>query len=195
MKKRLLLLIIILPGLIGSAVWAQSADLFPDDAARHIDNPRLDGLKADRYRKESEIALPEGYDENALQRFEIDGGSPNFTYAIDTRAITYGADNAIRYVLAVESRSGARNAYFEAMRCDIKEYRTYGYANPSGAFRRSRDSAWTPVVLDPWQLRKPLAEQILCDDWSRPVSERELKRRLQGSGANRLYDDPAHGFH
>ena len=182
-------------GLIGVAAAAQSADLHPEDAARHRDAPELDGLEADRYRREGEIALPRGYDEAGLRWLDIQGGPAGFRYAMDAGSITYGANGAIRYILVVESSSGARNAYFEAMRCNPKAYRTYGYADASGAFRRSRKSEWIKVGLDPWQMRKSLAEQVMCDYWSKPVEEYELMERLRGFGGSRLQMNDPSGFH
>lgn len=181
--------------LIGVTTVAQSAELHPEDAARHREAPELDGLEADLYRREGEVALPKGYDEAGLQWLDIDGGPNGFRYAMDARSVTYGVNNTVRYILVVESASGARNAYFEAMRCNPPEYRTYGYADASGQFRRSRKSRWIQVGRDPWQMRESLAEQVICDYWSKPVEEYELMERLKGFGNNRWNTNDPSGFH
>ena len=162
--------------------------------AMESDQYELDGLDTQQYEQEGEAALPDGYNEDALQRFSVDGAPKTIVFAIDTDSIRYGAQGAIHYILVATSQTGVSNAYYESMRCDPKQYRTHGYTDSSGKFRRAPQSRWMRVQKDPWRLREALAEQVMCDYWSKPRNKRALVEQLKGLGFDALDNDAVHTF-
>jgi hypothetical protein len=64
-------------------------------------------------------------------------------YAIDPTSLRISGDGVVRYVVVASSGSGARNVFYEGMRCKTAEFKTYA--------RMHTDGQWTPVQKASWK--------------------------------------------
>ena len=56
-----------------------------------------------------------------------------------------GSDEVVRYAIAIESNTGGRNVFYEGMRCDKGEAKTYAFGRPDGEWVRNRYATWRPI--------------------------------------------------
>lgn len=92
---------------------------------------------------ESEAPPPPAFDTNKLVMFDVSINS-SLTYGVDPSTIRISPrDGLVRYVVVAESKSGARNVLYEALRCATGEYKTYA--------RYSSDGKWSLVTEPRWK--------------------------------------------
>lgn len=94
--------------------------------------------------QEMEVQMPAAPQREYLRSFYVSAVTDNLFY-IDTTSLTIGTDGVIRYVLLVETTSGARNVSFEGMRCETRERRMYASGRSDGSWSKSRRNEWVPV--------------------------------------------------
>lgn len=66
-----------------------------------------------------------------LLPFDVSATS-SLTYAIDAKSVSVGSDGVVRYTVVITSPQGARNVYYEGVRCETYESRRYAAADESG---------------------------------------------------------------
>jgi hypothetical protein len=64
-------------------------------------------------------------------------------YELDPSSLRIDQDGVVRYVVVATSPSGARNVYFEGVRCKTSEFKTYA--------RMQSDGQWTAVQQAQWK--------------------------------------------
>jgi hypothetical protein len=85
-------------------------------------------------------------------------------FAIDSRALTVGADGVVRYTMVAISPSGARNITYEGIRCAAFEKKLYAFGHADGAWSRSRRDKWEPIVRNAANRQQAtLAQDYFCD--------------------------------
>jgi hypothetical protein len=85
-------------------------------------------------------------------------------FAIDSRALTVGADGVVRYTMVAISPSGARNITYEGIRCAAFEKKLYAFGHVDGAWSRSRRDKWEPIVRNAANRQQAtLAQDYFCD--------------------------------
>jgi CNP1-like family len=146
-----------------SAAWAQ-----PDEPAW----------------KEADVPPPPAFSDSRLVSFDVSPGS-SLTFAVDEASIDVSRlDGVTRYVMVARSASGARNVFYEGIRCETAEVKTYA--------RLSSEGQWVPVVEPEWKSlfdakvpRHPLrlAKAGVCDGKTNVTIPREVARQLR-SGPN-----------
>ena len=112
--------------------------------------------------KESEIKLPPlPKDENLLQ-FEADAASPH-RFFLDTRSLSIGKDEVVRYTLVIKTAGGATNISYEGMRCDLGQVKVYAYARGRKAWVRARHPEWKEFGVQPsGRYRRVLKRDYFC---------------------------------
>lgn len=65
-------------------------------------------------------------------------------FGIDAKSLTVGKDGVVRFTTVISSPAGARNIYYEGIRCDTYEWRLYAAANEGG-------TEWDHSVSNNWQ--------------------------------------------
>ena len=99
------------------------------------------------WKEEKEIEIPPYPDDDDLLQFEVDGDSSNFEYYIDTKSLSVGKDdNVARYTLIIQSQTGAKNVFYEGIRCDSEEYKLYAFGAAKGGMKRVREPRWQPIL-------------------------------------------------
>lgn len=112
-----------------------------------ISNPYVP-VQDEEYEKkpwqEIEAQLPPLPREENLLPFFVSATAAN-TFRIDGASISIAEDGVVRYVLVVQSPSGAKNISFEGLRCETKERRLYAFGHPDGSWSKARSNQWVGV--------------------------------------------------
>jgi hypothetical protein len=95
---------------------------------------------------EGKVKIPSYPDDGDLLEFYVDGANPNFSYFVDENSLSIGeADKVIRYTLVVKSKTGAKNVFYEGIRCDTEEYKTYAFGVGKNKMKPMREPQWRPI--------------------------------------------------
>lgn len=114
--------------------------------------------------QEAVSALPPLPSDENLRALDADRADPRYEYLLDRASIRRGKDGVMRYVVVVTSPTGSRNVFFEGIRCETDEAKTYAFAGTGSAFSRSTGSRWAPVAIRGVRAyQEYLAAVILCD--------------------------------
>ena len=66
-------------------------------------------------------------------------------FALDAPSITFGKDEAIRYIVVITSSSGAQQVTYEGIRCETYEWRLYATMQSDGKWGKSPNSRWQVI--------------------------------------------------
>jgi hypothetical protein len=129
--------------------------------------------------EESEADLPPYPSESDLVRVQVPPTSTASLF-IDPGSLTVGDDRVVRLTYVVVSQSGVRNVFFEGIRCDTKQYRTYAWGVGDGPFHPVSAAAWRTIPnTDINNFRKDLRSYYLCGDFSAPRAREEILRYMR----------------
>ncbi len=114
--------------------------------------------------EEGSTKIPPYPEDDNLLEFIVDASEDRFEYFIDTSSISVGEnDSVIRYTLVISSTTGAKNVFYEGMRCDSAEYKIYAFGTGDGKLKPFREPEWRPIQnLRHIKYRKDLLEHYLC---------------------------------
>jgi len=102
-----------------------------------------------------------------------------YEYFVDTASVRLGDDQVLRYVVVVASDAGATATYFEGIRCETSQVKTYGFVTRQGAFKPLASSRWMRLPASgPFAYRYVLANLYMCDRDGWPISEKQVLKRL-----------------
>ena len=105
-----------------------------------------------------------------------------YEYFIDGSSILLGTDKVIRYTVVLQSDTGVRNVYFEGIRCETMEARTYGYATRQSGFKPLASSSWKKMRgVGPFAYRLLLANKFMCDSDGWPIDGKTARAKLARS--------------
>lgn len=104
-----------------------------------------------------------------------------FKYYLDSLSISVGTDEVVRYSIVAVSKSGVRNVFYEGIRCDGREYKTYAYGFGVGPFRKMV-SEWKPIRgAGSQRYRSDLVGEYFCRDDSAPEKVKDIIQKLKYS--------------
>jgi hypothetical protein len=114
--------------------------------------------------EEGKVEIPPYPKDGDLLEFYVDGANPNFRYFIDESSLSAGElDKVARYTLVVRSKTGARNVFYEGIRCDTGEYKTYAFGVGKNKMKQMREPQWRPIRnLQHMKHRVDLLNAYLC---------------------------------
>lgn len=99
---------------------------------------------------------------------------------LDRRSISRAPDRVARFSLVVESPSGARNVFYDGLRCETREYKTYAIGTTNRTLAPVGHPQWRkiprPEVND---FRFQLYRYYVCDDHASARAPKDLVRRLK----------------
>ena len=128
--------------------------------------------------QEAEVLAPPAFSLEGLIRFEVNPSSP-MVYEIDPRSIRISpSDRVVSYVVVVSSPTGARNVFYEGIRCPTAEVKTYARHNGS-AWVALSEPLWSPMASRPSRHSAQLARQGACEDAGTPLKAEDVVRALQ----------------
>ena len=99
---------------------------------------------------------------------------------LDRKSISRAPDRVARFTLVVQSRSGARSVFYDGLRCETKQYKTYAIG--------TSDRAFTPVTNPQWRdvprpesnaFRYRLYSRFVCNENSSARAPDEIVRQLE----------------
>lgn len=131
--------------------------------------------------QEIALQLPAAPLEENLVPFYV-SPTTSIKFAIDSKSVTTGSDDVVRYVLVAKSASGATNISYEGIRCQTTEVKLYAFGHKDGTWARSRRDKWEPIVEKTTNRQHAaLAQDYLCKDKviSSRVSEMMDRMRSQ----------------
>jgi hypothetical protein len=137
--------------------------------------------------KEDEIVLPDYPAGKDLQVFTLSSMDTVKRY-LDTASLSVGNDGVVRYTLVVEMASGSRNVFYEGIRCNTREYKTYAVGTLDKSFSRLKRPQWRRIMLYEKNInRGALYRHFFCDDFNnaRPLIDIDHTVRFQEDGQYR----------
>ncbi|MBT8439853.1 MAG: hypothetical protein HKP55_05930 [Gammaproteobacteria bacterium] len=173
MSKKLLQLIVLLcaVALFPSGLFANEEYLkqLEDNAEFEYDDSGDVPWKEDRL---ADLMPPEN---DNLRQLAIDHPPVGFKVYIDTTSITVSkSDSVVRYWLVLKAGK-SRNAMYEGIKCNSKEYKTYAYENKwkKGKVNISKVAKWLPIKKQGHDyFRYELEKYFFCSDvLPRPVED------------------------
>ncbi len=135
--------------------------------------------------KEDNLKIPPYPDDDDLLELYLDvANQSKFTYYIDEKSLSISkGDYVVRYTMVIESKTGAKNVFYEGMRCNSDEYKTYAFGmgkGGKGKFNPSKKPEWKAIRDSGYKkLRMDLMEYYLCDERKLPRLRQEIIDRIK----------------
>src|SRR3989338_2296507 len=104
---------------------------------------KFDESKAEKW-KELEVPLPAFPDDRDLIPVRMPASYTLKIY-LDEKSISLAKDGIARFTLMVETSSGTRNMFYEGLRCDTREYKTYAVGTLDKTFEPIKKPKWERV--------------------------------------------------
>jgi hypothetical protein len=128
--------------------------------------------------KESEVTLPPYPKDQDLLAVPLLATDTLKIY-IDRASLSRGPDRVARFSLVVESPSGARSVFYDGLRCETREYKTYAIGSPEQTFAPVKHAAWRPIPrLAANAFRYQLYQHYICDAHASAQTPEDIVRRL-----------------
>ncbi len=161
---------------------------FPLVPALHA-QPNPDMIKSERgflskpdQKKQPEsdqITFPQAPRQANLVALDSELTDGRYEYFIDRASVSMGSDQILRYTVVLQSDTGARNVFYEGIRCATSEFKTYAYATQSGEFRPMTSASWRKLsTTAPYDYRRLLAQRYVCDRDGWPLNEKQVQKRI-----------------
>ena len=139
--------------------------------------------------EELEVRLPPFPDPDQFHTLGAQLPGSRLEIQLDPDSIRVGNDRVVRYLLRIRSPGGAANLFYEGLRCETAEYRTYAYAGSRGGWQRMRDSDWQALSAGGTsRYRQLLQRRYFCDPVSGHLPAEAIVERVR-YGAPR-FEDP-----
>ncbi|WP_148664957.1 CNP1-like family protein [Sulfuricaulis limicola] len=137
----------------------------------------FDESQAERW-KESDITLPPyPRDENLLA--VLLPATDTLKIYIDRASLSRGPDRVARFSLVVQSPSGARSVFYDGLRCETREYKTYAIGSPEQTFTPVKHAAWRAIPRPASNaFRYHLYQDYICDAHASARTPEDLVRLL-----------------
>ena len=101
---------------------------------------------------------------------------------LDSKSLSRPADRTVRFTLVVESPSGVRNVFYEAMRCESRQHKTHAIGSSEHGLVAVKDAAWRTIPrAEVNGFRDYLYKHFVCDDQHAARAPKELLRLLRYS--------------
>ena len=137
----------------------------------------FDESKVEKW-KESEIILPPYPKDQDLLAVPLPVTDTLKIY-IDRASLSRGVDRVARFSLVVESPSGARSVFYDGLRCETREYKTYAFGSPEHVFTPVKAAAWRRIPQPAINaFRYHLYRHYMCDTHASARAPEDLVRLL-----------------
>jgi hypothetical protein len=116
--------------------------------------------------KESNVTIPSYPDDRDLVPVPM-GVNDTLKIYIDSKSISRAPDLVARFSLIVESPSGARSVFYDGMRCETRQYKTYAIGTANHTFEAVKDPQWRTIPRSEINsFRDNLYRHYICDGHS-----------------------------
>lgn len=129
--------------------------------------------------KEAPVSVPAAPASKHLVAMPM-GPTDTLKVFVDRASVSRGEDGVLRLTLVVQSPGGARNVFYDGIRCETREYKTYAISVGDARLEPLSASSWQFINILPtnafrWQLFRHHA----CDGYSSARSPREFLDTLK----------------
>lgn len=98
---------------------------------------------------------------------------------VDRVSLSRAADRVARFTLVVESPSGARSVFYDGVRCETREYKTYAIGSPEHVFTPVKEAVWRRIPQPAINaFRYHLYRNYICDTHASARTPEDLARLL-----------------
>lgn len=151
------------------SAWAAGNE--PNSFSSNVDDPEW---------VETDAPPPPAFDVSKLVMFDVSINSA-LTYGVDPSTVRISPrDGLVRYVVVAESKSGARNVLYEALRCATGEYKTYARYTPEGNWSMVSEPKWKSMFGNmPSRHPLRLARAGGCENAAPPSSVASMISRMK----------------
>lgn len=113
--------------------------------------------------KESKVAIPSYPDDRNLLPVPMNVNDTLKIY-IDSKSLTRAKDLVERFTLVVESPSGARSVFYDGLRCETRQYKTYAIGTANHTFEAVKEPRWRTIPRAAINaFRDNLYRNYICD--------------------------------
>jgi CNP1-like family len=120
---------------------APAVDL--DKYGDEVDNIHFDEKYTKKW-KESQVAIPPYPVDGNLLPVPMSATDTLKIY-VDGKSLTRAEDLVERFTLVVESPSGARSVFYDGLRCETRQYKTYAIGTTNHGFEPVSDPQWRTI--------------------------------------------------
>jgi CNP1-like family len=128
---------------------------------------------------ESEIVIPAYPQDQDLIPVPLPPTATLKVY-LDRRSLSRAPDRVARFSLVVESHSGTRSVFYEGLRCETRQYKTYAVGTANRTLEAVGHPRWRdiprPEIND---FRFQLYRHFVCDDHDSARAPDDLVRQLK----------------
>jgi hypothetical protein len=99
---------------------------------------------------------------------------------VDRKSVSRAADRVLRLTLVVETGSGVRNVFYDGLRCETREYKTFAFGSSDKTLVPIQNAAWQAITYFPTNaFRYNLRRQYACDDTAQARTPEEFLNKIQ----------------
>jgi hypothetical protein len=90
---------------------------------------------------ERNVTPPAYPQDRDLAELKLTGSTRN-RFLVDTKSLSVGEDEVVRFVLVIETPEKAHNVTFSGLRCETQEWKDYAFANRDRTWRVDETAEW-----------------------------------------------------
>lgn len=114
-------------------------------------------------KEEGPLVLPAPPKPEDLLRYTVGAGT-SMTFAIDTKSVSVGDDQIVRFSSVITSASGAINVSYEGIRCKTSERKLFATGRSDGRWNALPDAEWRRISsAGPNSYQATLFREFFCD--------------------------------
>ena len=149
-------------------------DLFGNE----VPESTFDESQAEKW-KESKTTIP-SYPNDADLISVPSNDTDTLKIYLDRKSISRAPDRVARFTLVVQSRSGARSVFYDGLRCETRQYKTYAVGTTDRAFAPVTNPQWRDIPRPEINaFRYRLYSRFICDENSSARAPDEILRLLK----------------
>lgn len=134
---------------------------------------------------EVQVARPQYPKPENYLPFEVIATTP-FSFFVDAKSLSVGADGVVRYSVIAKSVDGALNISFEGMRCAKADFRVYAFGRADNTWSEARNSRWEAIRSSARNAQRAvLYSDFFCSAAGNIASAEEAVQALKRGGSSR----------
>jgi hypothetical protein len=133
--------------------------------------------------KEGEWVLPAWPQDSDLIEFSVDKAPARYRHYLDAKSLSIGEDDyVVRYSVVIDT-GGARNVFYDGVRCDAHVFRNYAFGM-NEAFTVNENADWETVTsYGIGRFRRTLHDYFFCNGLY-PYKSKQILNRLRYPPSN-----------
>ncbi len=134
--------------------------------------------------KESKVTIPAYPDDKNLLSVSVPE-TLHLKILIDVGSVSQSADRVVRFSIVAESASGVRNVFYEGIRCETQQYKTYALGTARRTLEAVKEPRWRDLPRHGTNaFRYYLYRDYVCNDFNRARRPAEIVSRVRSAFSN-----------